>query len=205
MPRLSPEQVSPPTEESLFVQDDATPGSWSTTATPGADFAPVSGAWKSSNRPLKTSSPLVPRQGQHSRNGSASSGKITVTPPKRLSPSLKSPTELDIDPSANANATALGIDKRAVHFKPSLETGLNDSTESVTSAVTVQASAPPLSPPSRIQLSPPFAPEKEIEILTPALIAKVQKHCRFAISALDYEDAAQAKKELRAALAMLGG
>ena len=41
--------------------------------------------------------------------------------------------------------------------------------------------------------------------LTPTLIAKVQRHCRFAISALDYEDAEQAKKDLRAALALLGG
>jgi vacuolar protein sorting-associated protein VTA1 len=41
--------------------------------------------------------------------------------------------------------------------------------------------------------------------LSPSIIAKAQKHCRFAISALDYEDAAQAKKELRAALAALGG
>jgi vacuolar protein sorting-associated protein VTA1 len=58
----------------------------------------------------------------------------------------------------------------------------------------VYPSAPPQSPP----LSPP--PD-----LTPQLIAKAQKHCRFAISALDYEDAEQARKELRAALAVLGG
>ena len=40
--------------------------------------------------------------------------------------------------------------------------------------------------------------------LTPGLIAKAQKHCRYAISALEYEDAEQARKELRAALALLG-
>ncbi|KDR85472.1 hypothetical protein GALMADRAFT_362969 [Galerina marginata CBS 339.88] len=51
--------------------------------------------------------------------------------------------------------------------------------------------------------APPPAPPP-IE-LTPGLIGKAQKHCRFAISALDYEDAEQAKKELRAALALLGG
>jgi len=48
------------------------------------------------------------------------------------------------------------------------------------------------------------APPMEFE-LSPSVIAKAQKHCRFAISALDYEDAAQARKELRAALAVLGG
>ena len=41
--------------------------------------------------------------------------------------------------------------------------------------------------------------------LAPELIAKAQKHCRFAISSLDYEDVEQAKKELRTALALLGG
>ncbi|KAI0756746.1 Vta1 like-domain-containing protein [Daedaleopsis nitida] len=41
--------------------------------------------------------------------------------------------------------------------------------------------------------------------LTPQVVARAQKHCRFAISALDYEDAEQAVKELRAALRMLGG
>lgn len=56
----------------------------------------------------------------------------------------------------------------------------------------------PLAPPV------PLAPAAAVE-LTPGLIAKAQKHCRFAISSLDYEDAEQAKKELRAALALLGG
>lgn len=56
----------------------------------------------------------------------------------------------------------------------------------------------PLAPPV------PPAPAAEVE-LTPGLIAKAQKHCRFAISSLDYEDAEQARKELRAALTLLGG
>jgi vacuolar protein sorting-associated protein VTA1 len=47
-------------------------------------------------------------------------------------------------------------------------------------------------------------PSSHVE-LTPQLIAKAQKHCRFAISSLDYEDAEQAKKELRTALALLEG
>jgi vacuolar protein sorting-associated protein VTA1 len=41
--------------------------------------------------------------------------------------------------------------------------------------------------------------------LTPERITKAQRHARFAISALDYEDSEQAKKELRTALAILGG
>ncbi|KAL4241649.1 VTA1 family protein [Abortiporus biennis] len=43
------------------------------------------------------------------------------------------------------------------------------------------------------------------EELTPQVIGRIQKHCKYAISALDYEDAEQARKELRAALQMLGG
>lgn len=65
------------------------------------------------------------------------------------------------------------------------------------SAPYVQVPPPPLAP-QLLDTSPP--PE-----LTPGLIGKAQKHCRFAISALDYEDAEQARKELRAALAILGG
>jgi len=42
-----------------------------------------------------------------------------------------------------------------------------------------------------------MSPPPPVTELTPTLIAKAQKHCRFAISALDYEDAEQAKKELR--------
>ena len=79
------------------------------------------------------------------------------------------------------------------------------------------ASAPPFPPPpsapymqiTRQPLPPPPPPPpaetSPLPELTPGLIAKTQKHCRFAISALDYEDAEQARKELRAALAILGG
>ncbi|KAF9056102.1 Vta1 like-domain-containing protein [Panaeolus papilionaceus] len=61
--------------------------------------------------------------------------------------------------------------------------------------------APPQGPPV---YGNPVAPPQSVPIeLTPALITKVQRHCRFAISSLDYEDAEQARKELRAALALL--
>ncbi|RPD64824.1 DUF605-domain-containing protein [Lentinus tigrinus ALCF2SS1-6] len=41
--------------------------------------------------------------------------------------------------------------------------------------------------------------------LTPHIISQAQKHCKFAISSLDYEDREQAVKELREALRLLGG
>jgi vacuolar protein sorting-associated protein VTA1 len=69
------------------------------------------------------------------------------------------------------------------------------------------AQPPKISAPQPVRSQPVqnlSAPAPPVE-LSPSIIAKVQKHCRFAISALDYEDATQARKELRAALAVLDG
>jgi vacuolar protein sorting-associated protein VTA1 len=76
------------------------------------------------------------------------------------------------------------------------------SISSTTPVVAAVAPVPP--PPILYPQSPPavIAPPPE---LTPQLIAKIQRHCKFAVSALDYEDGDTARKELRAALAMLGG
>lgn len=73
--------------------------------------------------------------------------------------------------------------------------------------------AMPQSPPVSIAPQPaidsihvppyPPPPPREVE-LTPKVIAKAQKHCRFAISALDYEDTQHAIRELKAALETLG-
>ncbi|KAG5647768.1 hypothetical protein DXG03_008491 [Asterophora parasitica] len=68
--------------------------------------------------------------------------------------------------------------------------------------------APAAPPPAAVQTFlplPPSEPQPTFDELTPSLIAKAQKHSRFAISALDYEDAETARRELRAALAILGG
>lgn len=64
----------------------------------------------------------------------------------------------------------------------------------------IYASSPPRDSPPRVvyPIAPPFE-------LTPEIIAKAQKRCRYAISALDYEDAETARKELREALALLEG
>ncbi|KAH9044561.1 Vta1 like-domain-containing protein [Lactarius pseudohatsudake] len=76
---------------------------------------------------------------------------------------------------------------------------------------TPYASAPPPPPPPSVPYAPVPPPPPSLlgtsppPELTPGQIAKAQKHCRFAISALDYEDAEQARKELRSALAIIGG
>ena len=67
--------------------------------------------------------------------------------------------------------------------------------------------APPVPasyPYNGIPPSLPSAPPVSVE-LTPSVIAKAQKHCRYAISSLEYEDAEQARKELLAALKVLSG
>ncbi|KAK7064094.1 Vta1 like-domain-containing protein [Favolaschia claudopus] len=73
-------------------------------------------------------------------------------------------------------------------------------------ALTPVVPPPPsfVAPPTLVSPPPPLPVPEAVE-LTPTVIAKAQKHCRFAISALDYEDAEQARRELRAALAVLGG
>lgn len=63
---------------------------------------------------------------------------------------------------------------------------------------------PPLAPPPVPVTADSTVTHMPVE-LTPSLIVRVQKHCKFAISSLDYEDAEQARKELRAALQLLGG
>ncbi|KAG9314062.1 Vta1 like-domain-containing protein [Chiua virens] len=77
------------------------------------------------------------------------------------------------------------------------------------SAPTFSVSLPPvvpsaLSAPPAME-APPFPPPPPRDVeLTPKLISKVQKHCKHAISALDYEDTKHAIKELKAALETLG-
>jgi vacuolar protein sorting-associated protein VTA1 len=115
-------------------------------------------------------------------------------------------TSIDVASLTPSPTTQAQSPTSPTHFVPS------DSPPSTASylAGDPYPSALPLPPPSvsYVQVPPPpphlldSSPPPE---LTPGLIAKTQKHCRFAISALDYEDAEQARKELRAALAILGG
>jgi vacuolar protein sorting-associated protein VTA1 len=56
--------------------------------------------------------------------------------------------------------------------------------------------------PIAISVPPPMP---ATESLDPMVIARIVKHAKWAISALNYEDAETARKELRAALMLLGG
>ncbi|GAA5823692.1 hypothetical protein JCM11251_000728 [Rhodosporidiobolus azoricus] len=74
-------------------------------------------------------------------------------------------------------------------------------------------SEPPAFPSAVFPPAQPTAPAVAASLPTPVqqenydvmTVAKVQKHAKWAISALDYEDWDTARKELRTALAMLGG
>lgn len=64
--------------------------------------------------------------------------------------------------------------------------------------------APPAPKPAPPPAKEPWAPVKRDEPLTLQEMEKVQKHAKWAISALNYEDVETAKKELREALRLLG-
>lgn len=74
-----------------------------------------------------------------------------------------------------------------------------------TPSYTTASPMPPPSPPKTL-FSPPIPPPAPppLDELSTIQISRIQKHCRFAISALDYEDVETARRELRAALNMLG-
>ena len=66
---------------------------------------------------------------------------------------------------------------------------------------------PPPPPPAQPQLVEPTSTNGRVvvESMDPLEISKIQKHAKWAISALNYEDFETARKELKEALRMLGG
>ncbi|KAK7058412.1 hypothetical protein VNI00_002046 [Paramarasmius palmivorus] len=151
------------------------------------------------------------------RKDSTSTKKVHFSPTVGAGPPPTAPPPFGVFPPPNA-AHPTSISPPPASFDPAL-LGFQPSAGTVPPPPTIQSQlqhshhspVPPPPPPSAPMSGPKtptavFPPEpKPVEVeLTPQVIAKAQKHCRFAISALDYEDAAQARKELRAALAALG-
>lgn len=175
--------------EGRLDEETLTPGRWSTTATPGYDLTHEQALGGIAERdemsrrstPISGSPPRAAAMPVHSPSAS----------PRRYSPRLDAttlppgfvPTNL---PMA-AYAGPCAVDSNGI-------------------AETFVAAASPCALPSHpsmhaaVQSPPPQAPE-----LSPSVVAMAQKHCRFAISSLDYEDVEQARKELLAALDLLGG
>ncbi|EJD04017.1 DUF605-domain-containing protein [Fomitiporia mediterranea MF3/22] len=109
------------------------------------------------------------------------------------------PTSTYSSPAALGTGRTNGSPVRApVSGLPPVTSGQTMASPYVTANYTQKAPSPPTR-----YTAPAPDPSPPVE-LSPALIAKAQKHCRYAISALEYEDAEQARKELHAALAVLG-
>lgn len=254
-PRMSPDDIARANLMHSHRHEDeiSSPGRWSTTATPGVDFArdsssvsldqennwhetPLNGrgssklrrAWVSTDMEGKTSDdepvqdpvlngtlpshvPFSPSAAELSQNVSSSPPKeqhvvytrthVPPIPPHSpflpsSSPSRRSP------PQARPRGPSISSLELPPGFVPS---------SPVPPRVIPAASSAifaPSSPPRVVAVPPAFSPALSLPQdfeLTPSIIAKAQKHCRFAISSLDYEDPEQARKELRAALALLGG
>lgn len=123
------------------------------------------------------------------------SAAISTTPLSQYSPPQAQASAASIYTSPSQKGALNGYPNSVSPYFPTA-----GSNRSSPPTVTSHPSPPNgYSPPSRASST-----QSEV-MLTPAIIAKAQKHCRFAISSLDYEDAEQARKELRAALATLGG
>ena len=211
-----------------------TSGQWSTTATPGYDLAHEHGLEPSISRTAWVSSEMegVPSDEETKRDPrlnakrprEKSPRKVqflnnteTITPPSSSPPrvyaaqqraSSTSPPRGRSDRSISPQDTVTDLPPGFVPSGPPIPPSVGeytpvfgtDSLPSVPpppSPTMLFASSPPMSHPS-MHTSPPFE-------LTPSIIAKAQKHCRFAVSSLDYEDVEQARKELRTALGLLGG
>ncbi|KAE9398456.1 DUF605-domain-containing protein [Gymnopus androsaceus JB14] len=203
---LPPQQPFTPPRTFLSADPDSlepiSPGKWSTAATPGAgtvqgtptDESPPRSALVNTWSPESPTPGTKPRRGSQSSTGSADS--LGSGGSKKRKTSI-SPRRVHFFPP----------DTEIVHPppEPNVPPFVPPSLPSLPPTSFMQASQlpPPLPPPISYMAAAPIIPQ-EVE-LTPAVVAKAQKHCRFAISALDYEDAEQARRELRAALAILGG
>ncbi|KAJ3829837.1 DUF605-domain-containing protein [Lentinula raphanica] len=191
--------------------DPVSPGNWSTAATPGLGTVrgtPTDESISSFRTPeFPTRNADKPRRGSQSStdsNHSARSGgfegheAVGMSQKKvHFSTGAAPPPVAHVAPETNMPSFGSPPlpPSSSMHHTPS-----NLHSQSHTSGTPLRTSELHAVP---SKVLPPIVPQ-EVE-LTPAVIAKAQKHCRFAISALDYEDAEQARKELRAALATLGG
>ncbi|KAJ7040445.1 Vta1 like-domain-containing protein [Mycena alexandri] len=191
---------------------EATPGSWSTAATPGTANTPQEPTDPPRSPPFHKARRSLPykstwkQRGEEGPGGFAPSNGIDLPPgfvPHPNQPIFGPPFHESSPPPPPPHG---GLYASAPPLPPAPD-GIYASAPPAPPHVPTPVVPPPptyVSPPTLMSPPPPPQPEPEVE-LTPGVIAKAQKHCRFAISALDYEDAEQARRELRAALAVLGG
>ncbi|KAI0673396.1 Vta1 like-domain-containing protein [Trametes maxima] len=216
-----PDGLAPP-------QPPQSPGSWSTVATPGSpNFALDDGSSStatpagSANRRAFVSDELEGRSDDEIDADAESSSPASGGKSVRFTPSVVgglSPVGGDSDggwPVQDPFSVQVVVNSPPKSPSATLPqpSSKSNSPSTVPPPLPRQPPAPPArqSPPGG-RRSPPLYQDPSIATvtttppeLTPQVVSRVQKHCRYAISALDYEDAEQAVKELRAALRMLGG
>ncbi|KAF5352683.1 hypothetical protein D9756_005956 [Leucocoprinus leucothites] len=201
----STHSISPPRPKNAWVSDEvegkispsSSPPRPSVTKPPGREGSPEGKKrvhFSSSANVLPSTPELSPKAPSPAEvyQGPPS---IYAVPSERRSPSPPSPPSPPSIPHTEVShrPSSYSPPQMNIYASPGQPTNTYSPPNSYSVAV------PPPPPPASAPTSPP-----QVE-LTPQIIAKAQKHCRFAISSLDYEDAEQAKKELRIALGLLGG
>ena len=189
--------TDPPSLSSVNLSSgEISSGNWSDIATELNGGENSSGAieWSGEVSPLRRASQEV--------DNPISSVDILAEPDKKLhlSPSTVSP-QVPQPPHFGSSTECHGsLDTHTSPHSPVFSSSRPQIHEAF-----VQQSPPAIYSRPKAPLPPPVPVQEDPVELTPGIISKAQKHCRFAISALNYDDAEQAKKELKAALALLGG
>lgn len=220
----SPEQSIPidptrgwPGLPSRFDSDPSSPGNWSTVATPGtADLRMTDSSTSpppSDQDPQRAmvsgeleGLPEQPATPEESLFGDPHTRRPTQLPPGQASAQLPSqPSEhgsilpSEIPPTHTETYTVPPIDPAiSISPQPPIQ-----SFQQISSPMRVPTQQPP--PQVTRNVVPPPPPPTVPIPLTPKQIAQAQKHCRYAMSALDYEDFERARQDLLDALKIIGG
>jgi vacuolar protein sorting-associated protein VTA1 len=182
------EPQTPPQSAHLGVWGNIdTPGTWSTVATPGtarpesdADNWPSREEWMDSPTPDRFAAQEV----------------------AELSPTDRSPSTYGAERITRSSSISPRSSAVPYPVSPGIQPG-EIPPESVSPRAWDMKGASTHAPP-HLQFATAQPMDAPVD-LTPDVIAKAQKHARFAISCLDYDDLEQARTELRTALAILGG
>jgi vacuolar protein sorting-associated protein VTA1 len=222
----SPEQSTPagftgswPASPSRFDSGPTSPGNWSTIATPGtADHrafdlpsSPVTGG----PGRVTVSDELEGLPEEFPSPEQSLFGEPHIRRPEQSSHEQPVPPQLPTQPSEMIVPSEVAPTHTETH-PVSIDTPVNPTPQPPTQSYQ-QVFQPTPPPPIPIQQQPsqtirnvvPPPPPPTVPVppppLTPKQIAQAQKHCRYAISALDYEDFERAREDLFAALRIIGG
>ena len=217
----TPDQVVPtdpsrgwPPSSPGFDTDPSSPGKWSTAATPGtASYLAFDLPSGDDPRRARVSGELEGIPEQVTPEESLSEGPppgrpASIQPPPWLTPHLSEPGSTPSTGTVHPHTetyTPPRIDSVGdTTSQPPIKPYQRSPSPSLTTHTPAQQPAPQVirnvAPPPPPPVAPAPAPQP-----TPKQIAQAQKHCRYAISALDYEDFERARQDLLDALKIIGG